>query len=256
MSDIAIVYAILAMAVVLFISGRVPVGLVAIGVALVAVGDGAAAARDGAVGLRRPDGAVHREPVRGQRGPGRDRGHGVGRVAADRPGGGGAGAARPADDAAGRGPDGRDLGQRRGRGAAARRRRDRRADRAGPLAAPDAARVRGARGLDAHPDRHARERDRGRLREGPDRHGVRVLRVRPRRDPAAPRDHRRGDRCRAEAPAGTEAQGPPRGPVAARADAGGPVRAGAAASRPPHPTPARTSTSPPPCSARPPASPS
>ncbi len=34
MSDIAIVYAILAVAVVLFISGRVPVGLVAIGVAL------------------------------------------------------------------------------------------------------------------------------------------------------------------------------------------------------------------------------
>ena len=105
--------------------------------------------------------------------------------------------------------------------------RDRRADGPGALAAADAARVRGARGVDAHADRHAGERDRGRLREGPDRHRVRVLRVRPRRDPAAPRVHRRGDRGRAEAPAGTEAQGAPRGPVAARADAGRPVRAGA-----------------------------
>ena len=87
MSDIAIVYLILAAAVVLFVWGRVPVGLVAIGVALALWATGLLTLDAGARRVRRPDGPVHREPVRRLRGPRRDRRHGLGGPAARRPGG-------------------------------------------------------------------------------------------------------------------------------------------------------------------------
>ena len=64
MSDIALVYLILAAAVVLFVSGRVPVGIVAIGVALSLWATGILSLNAALSRVRRPDRPVHRLVVR------------------------------------------------------------------------------------------------------------------------------------------------------------------------------------------------
>ena len=96
--------------------------------------------------------------------------------------------------------------QRRGRGAAAGGRRDRRPHRPAAVAAADAARVRRARRVDAGAHRHARERDR--VRRTPlelTGERLRVLRVRPGRRPAAARVDRRRPAARPAAAPGAAA---------------------------------------------------
>ena len=91
MSDIALVYLILAAAVVLFVSGRVPVGIVAIGVALALWATGILSLTAALSGFGDPTVLFIASLFVVSRGPGRDGGHGVGgrpaRGAGRRPGG-------------------------------------------------------------------------------------------------------------------------------------------------------------------------
>ena len=189
MSDETITFLVLGATVAVFIWDRLPVAVVAVGVAL-AVGDRRARARPGARRVRRSDRCLHCVALRRQPGPGRIRGDDMGRTAADRAGGREPRADPPADDDALRCPHGADHGQRCGRSARARRRRDGGAASPRALAAPHAAGVRRACRVAAGSDRVARQRDRlggGRRRRcRPDR----LLRLRARRHPAPGKDHR------------------------------------------------------------------
>ena len=84
MSDSTITFVVLGVAVVLFVWDYLPVELVAIGAALSLYATGVLDLDAGARRLRRPDGDLHRDAVRRQRGARRDRRHGLGRSAADR----------------------------------------------------------------------------------------------------------------------------------------------------------------------------
>ena len=86
MDDITITFAVIAAVVVLFVWGRVPVEVVAVGAALALWATGVLALDQVAGGLRRPRGPVHRVAVRGQRGARRDGCHDVGRASGSSPG--------------------------------------------------------------------------------------------------------------------------------------------------------------------------
>ena len=83
-SDATITFLVLGVAVVLFVSNRVPVGVVALGAALALYAAGGDLGRAGLLRLRRPDGDLHRLAVHAQRGARRDRGDDVGGPATDR----------------------------------------------------------------------------------------------------------------------------------------------------------------------------
>ena len=166
---------------VLFIWDCFPVELVAVGSRALAVGHGGAQPVAEHRRLRRSDGHLHRHALRRERGARRDRRHGLGRSAADRGRRREQDAPDRPDDAAGRRTDGADQRQRLGRGTDADGRAARDPPSPAHVAAPAPARLRRPRGLAAHPDGNAGQRDRERL--GEERRGgaVRVLRLRARR---------------------------------------------------------------------------
>ena len=83
LTEIWIVFAIIAVAIVLFVWDRLPVVIVGEGVGLSLWASGMLTLNQALAGLRRPGGDVHRRPVRRQRGPRPHRGHSVGRADAD-----------------------------------------------------------------------------------------------------------------------------------------------------------------------------
>ena len=109
----------------LFVWGRFPVEVVAIGAALVLWATGVLTLQQSLAGFGDPIIIFIADAVRRQRRPRFDRCHGLGRPAADRPGRGQPDEAARADDAGRRPADGVRDGQRGRRGAAAGHRRDR-----------------------------------------------------------------------------------------------------------------------------------